>query len=215
MYKHFKEVHLHEDLATVGGIALATAIAAAFTAIMQHSNANAIESKLLSCHDDDYLVLSLADSNVNVESVLSTFLKRSKLMKRLVKRNEITLINNMETARLLKQFFPDYPIFKILFKNSEIDYANGKQFYAKHQDLFKIFGDLRSNTAITWDGILRSIATFGMSKNIDTSKISECAKANLYYLALVMRQILVYKDDIKRMQFKGRYIEVRQNYNQG
>lgn len=161
----------------VAGITVA-AIAAALTAAYQHLRSNKLEANLLKCYDDDYLILNI-ESEKEVPILLTSFLKRSKLVQRLMKKNQVAIVNNMDTARLLKIHLGRYPIFNMLFTNKEIKYS-GDEFFRKNDDLFKILGVLRSSTSITWDGVLKSIFTLGMSKQVDKESITQCVEANLW-----------------------------------
>lgn len=209
-HRLFQKNILKEDAGVIlatGGIA--AAVAALFTMLIQHQNANRIEASLLKCHDDDYLRINLKN-DVNVSTMLTGFLRRSKLVSRLLKRNDLILVNNLDTARLLKLYFPNFEMFKNLFENKNIKYKSGQEYFEKNQELFQMFGILRSDSAITWDGILKSIATLGMSKKIDSTLLNDCVKANLYYLALVMRQLLLYKDSITEITFETKKVDIRQ-----
>ena len=200
---------IKEDAGVIVGTGLlVTAIGAALAAAHQHLQSNKLEAQLLKCYSDDYLLIDIK-SKTEVPIILSGFLKRSKLVKRLIQKNQVAIVSNMETARLLKLHLPKYRIFKMLFTQESITFG-GEQFFKIHDDLFKIFGSLRSSTVITWDGMLKAFVTLGISKRVD--EIPECAKANLYYMALVMRQLLLYKDDIDSITFTSKFVGVRHQY---
>jgi hypothetical protein len=195
------------ETAVVGGLALV--IGGLFQAISSHQKANQIESLLLTQYDDDYLKLKL-DSDIAVNEIMKNFTVRGKLLKRFTDRQSMTLIVNMEAARLLKQHFSKYPIFKYLFENKELNYKSGEDFFKDHKTLFNIFGDFRSKTAITWDGAIKAFVTLGLSKNIN--ELDDKVIANLYFLALFFRQLALYKDKIDEMTFKFKKVQIRHNY---
>ena len=194
------------ELAVAGGLILA--IGGLFQALGTHKEANRLESLLLEDYDDDYLKMKL-DSNIDVGSIMKNFTVRGKLLKRLTDRKDMTLIVNMNAARLLKQHFSKYPIFKYLFENKELNYKSGEEFFKDHKTLFNIFGDFRSKTAITWDGAIKAFMTLGLSKSID--QLDDKVKANLFYLALFFRQLALNKDKINEMTFKFKKVEIRHN----
>lgn len=203
---------IKEDAGIATGSVAIVAAGTALLAAFQHYNTNKIEERLLECYDDEFLTVTL-DSEIEVSPLLSAFLRRSKLMKRIAKREKLILINNMETARLLKHHLSDYPIFGMLFSSSTKKYS-GDKFFEEYDNVFKILGIARSTTAITWDGIIKAFATLGISKTVTSDAITDCAKVNLYFIALVMRQLLLYKNDIKSISFKSKSVAVRQQYGQ-
>lgn len=195
-------------LAAAGGLALA--VGALFQAISSHREAVKLESTLIANHDDDYLKLKL-DSNVSINSIIKKFTLRGKLTDRLVSRGDIVLINNMETARLLKQHLSNYPIFKHLFENKQLKYKSGDDFFRDHKELFEIFGQFRSKSGITWDGAIKAFFSLGLSKTVSKDAVPPKVEANLYYLALFFRQLAIHKDEINDMEFGFEKIQVRHN----
>jgi hypothetical protein len=90
-----------------------------------------------------------------------------------------------------------------------LNYKSGEDFFKDHKDLFNIFGDFRSKSAITWDGAIKAFVTLGLSKNIN--ELDDKVIANLYFLALFFRQLALYKDKIDEMTFKFKKVQIRHN----
>jgi hypothetical protein len=205
----FKQDYIKEDLGTTAAIGgIGAAIVAVFSILRTHRKANEIENNLLKHYEDDFLTLEI-DSNISVNDLFSLFTVRGKLLGRMVSKNQLVLVNNMATAKLLKQYFGEYPMFKHLFTAKKLFYPLGKDFFTKHTKLLELFGALRSDSAITWDGILKSFATLGLSQKINDEQMTDAVQANLYYLALLLRQLLLHKNEIRNIQLNFKRIEIR------
>ncbi len=207
----FIQKEINESVgAALGVVGIVSLVTGLFTAISQHQRANKVEGDLLKCHEDNFLVLQF-DSNIDVNKLFSGLTVRGKLLSRMVNRNELVLVNNMETAKLLKQYFSNYPLFKYLFEHKELKYTSRQQFFSQHSKLLNLFGKLRSDSAITWDGIIKTFITFGISQKMNDELITDCVRSNLYFLALFLRQLMINKDDIKEMNFKFKKVQIRHN----
>ncbi|MFW5799512.1 MAG: hypothetical protein ACOCZ5_00815 [bacterium] len=179
------------------------------TPIGIHKDVVKLQNTLLKCYKDDFLKMSIEWIGPTPQNI---FTKRTKLLSKFVKNKSIILVNNLETARLLHTNMDNYPIFGMLLTNKTLKY-NGQEFFNTYNDLFKIFGVLRTKTQITWDGVISSILSLGLSSDIDRSDMTPCVESNLYYIALLMRQLIVNKDNIKSITFVSKKINIKHHIN--
>lgn len=199
---------IEEDVAILAGLAgIKLAIATTLVTLSTHRKANRIESKLAQCQDDNYLTLKI-ESETSVNQLFGGLTIRGKLLNRLLRRNELIIINNMDTARLLKQYLAQYPIFNNLFQNRTVE-LDANQFFSQHRDLLRLFGDLRSEAAITWDGVIKKFMTLGLSRDVPDEMINDCVRANLFYLAILLRQVMLRRDEIQKITLSYKEPQIR------
>ena len=199
---------IEEDAAILAGLAgIKLAVAATLVTLSTHRKANQLESKLVQCQDDNYLTLRL-ESDISANQLFSGLTIRGKLLNRLLRRNELIIVNNIDTARLLKQYLSQYPIFGNLFQNRTIE-LDVNQFFSQHRDLLRLFGDLRSETSITWDGVVKKFMTLGLSRDVPDELINDCVRANLFYLAILLRQVMLRRDEIQKITLIYKEPQVR------
>jgi len=153
------------------------------------------------CYDNDYLILEIEGENlgdVNVAEDLLMF--RKKELKRLLKQKGVVLVFNNEAARTLKASFSDVEFFKIITTGKTVEYKID-EFVNKFTKYFGTGGEYRSNVNI--EGM------FKIFKRIDTKSLSQCAKINLVWIGILLRQLVLHGKDlgIEKVRFVSKQVQ--------
>ena len=179
------------------------------TALETNRQSKQIERSLIDNYIDDFLTVNIKwKDNIkpNVNFFGEMFLRRKRLFSLFLKKENLTIVPSHDIAKVLKTYLSNFEPFSKLNTKWSKEYSKSELENLLDKN-FSIFGNFRSDTAITWDGILKNIVTLGFSKqipNLDNQQITDI----LYYIALVFRQLLLNIDMIENITFTTKEVNI-------
>jgi len=192
--KRYLNESIGETIVFAGLLALISAILAK----IEHSK---LLQKINSCYKNDYLVVELEGKNITTPGKLEQlFMVRKKEISRILKNKGVVLVFDKEAYNVLRGAFQDIDFFKILSTGKSVTY-DIDEFVKKYSEYFKTFGEYRKEVNIE--------SVTNLFKRIDTKSLKECARINLWWIGVILRQIILHGKEygIEKITFKAREVK--------
>jgi len=156
------------------------------------------------CYKNDYLILKIHGQLKEPEKYEQLLLLRKSELGRLIREKEIILVYDTEAYKILKGSFNDIEFFKILTSGGKIAY-DIDEFIGKYQQYFKLFGEYRRNTNVE--------SVINIFSKIDKGSLSKCARINLYWIGMLLRQVILHGKElgITKIEFIAPKVEKIEN----
>jgi len=151
--------------------------------------------------DNDYLTLEIQGKDIRTPGNISKLLMlRKKEISRILTSRGVILVFNKDAYDILRTAFQDIEFFKILSTGESIEY-NIDDFIDKYGKYFGDFGEYRKEVNIE--------KIFRIFHRIDYNSLSEGAKLNLWWIGIVLRQIVKHGKNygIEKLIFKAKKIQ--------
>jgi hypothetical protein len=180
----------------LGTVAVVTSIALLALIIKQLRSHQKLVQSINQCATNDYLTLEVeGEITKDVNALLKAILKRKREFSRLLTMRGIVLVFDKDAMKILRNAFKDIEFFKILSQDKKIEY-DIDEFVEKYEKYFGSFGEYRKTMNV--EKILN-----WFSRRVDISALPDCAKLNLWWIGVVLRQLVKYGKEygIEKVRF--------------
>ena len=153
------------------------------------------------CYDNNYLEIQIYGENIkDVDTISKLVMIRKRELSRLLTTKGLVLVFNKDAYKILRAAFSDIEFFNILSSGKTAEY-DIDTFIQKFNKYFKTFGEYRKNVNI------EKILT--LFPRIDVESLSDCARLNLIWIGMLLRQLVLYGKDlgITKVRFVSKQVQ--------